>query len=88
MNYKKYLVIWVWLIVLLAAGTFVSRLPIPKSSIILLIMAISITKALLVALFFMHLKFERLVPLWIVAISPFFLVGLAAFLILSGILLS
>ena len=84
MTYGKYLAIWVWLIVLLAAGTFFSYLPLPKSSIILMILGVSLTKALLVALFYMHLKFERAVPLWVVAVFPFFLIGLAVLLVLLG----
>ena len=84
MSYRKYLLIWVWLIALLAAGTFISTLPISKTEAVLLILFISLIKGVLVALFYMHLKFERLVPLWIVAIFPFFLIGLAAFLVFAG----
>ena len=83
-SYGKYLMIWVWLIVLLAAGTFSSQLPIAKSTIVLLILSVSLVKALLVTLFYMHLKFEKVVPLWVVAVFPFFLIGLATFLVLIG----
>ena len=83
-SYGSYLAIWGWLIVLLAVGTFVSGLPLPKGKIILIILGISLIKAVLVTLFYMHMKFEKLVPLWIVAIFPFFLIGLAALLVLSG----
>lgn len=88
MSYGKYLLIWVWLIALLAAGTFISTLPISKTAIVLLILFVSLIKAFLVALFYMHLKFERLIPLWIVAAFPFFLIGLAAFLVLTGVFFS
>ncbi len=83
-SYAIYLWIWVGLIVLLAAGTFISYLPLSKKEIILLIFLVSLSKATLVALFYMHLKFEKAVPLWVVAIFPFFLIGLAAFLVLIG----
>ncbi|MBI3333224.1 MAG: SCO family protein [Candidatus Omnitrophica bacterium] len=85
MSYGKYLLIWVWLIALLAAGTFISILPISKTHAVLLILFISSIKAALVILFYMHMKFERLIPLWAVAIFPFFLLGLASLLIFSGI---
>ena len=83
-SYGKYFVIWVGLIVLLSAGTFISTLPISKGHIVTLILLVSLAKAALVTLFYMHLKFERVVPLWIVAVFPFFLIGLATFLILIG----
>ncbi len=86
-SYAKYLVIWGWLIALLAGGTFISTLPFSKAAIISLIFLISFTKAMLVVLFYMHLKFERLVPLWVVAVSPFFLIGLAVGLVGLGIAL-
>ena len=85
-TYGKYLVIWLWLIALLAAGTFISFLPISKTSAILLILLVALVKAGLVCLFYMHLKFERLVPLWIVALFPFFLIALAVLLILTSAL--
>jgi len=86
-SYGKYLIIWIWLIALLAAGTFISTLSISKTETVLLILGVSLVKAMLVALFYMHLKFERLVPLWIVAVFPFFLVGLATLLVFAGIAL-
>ena len=86
-SYGKYLAVWVWLILLLAAGTFVSFLPIQKTEAVLLILSVSLAKALLVALFYMHLKSER-IPLWTVALLPFFLVGAAALLLFSSHLFS
>ena len=88
MSYGKYLVIWIWLVALLAAGTTISYLPLPKSGIIGLILLVSSIKAGLVALFYMHLKFERVMPIWVVAVFPFFLIGLAVLLVLSGLALS
>ncbi len=48
------------------------------------ILLVSLVKAALVALFFMHLRFEKVVPLWIVAVFPFFLIGLATLLVFIG----
>ncbi len=85
-SYGKYLVIWIWLVALLAVGTVISYLPISKAGIIGLILLVSSIKAILVALFYMHLKFERVVPIWVVAVSPFFLIGLAVLLLFSGLI--
>ena len=84
-SYGKYLLIWVWLIALLGAGTFFSYLPIGKTGAVLLILGVSLIKTGLVALFYMHLKFERIVPLWVVAVFPLALVAAAALLVLAGL---
>lgn len=87
-SYATYIIIWVWLIVLLAAGTFVSYLPIGQTGITLTILAVSLVKGLLVAWFFMHLKFEKSAPIWVVALFPFVLIAGAVLLILPALLLS
>ena len=84
MSYARYLAIWGWLVVLLAAGTFASYLPLSRSQVAGLILLVSLVKAGLVVLFYMHLKFEKVVPLWVVAVFPLFLIGLAAGLVLLG----
>ncbi len=86
MTYARYFWIWVWLIALLFAGTYATTLPVSKAGVVLFILAVATVKAALVGLFYMHLKFERLVPIWVVAISPFFLVGLAVLLVLTAAL--
>lgn len=86
-SYGAYLVIWVWLIALLAAGTFVSRLPIGRTGVVLVILAIALVKTVLVGLFYMHLKAERSAPIWVIVFFPFLLVGAAVLLVLPGILL-
>jgi caa(3)-type oxidase subunit IV len=87
-TYAHYLAIWAWLIALLIAGTFVSQLPLAHKTAVGIILLISLIKAVLVALFYMHLKFEKAVPLWVVAVFPFFLIGLATFLVFIGTALS
>ncbi len=86
-TYKKYFLIWAWLVALLLTGTYISYLPISKTSVVLLILLVAFVKACLVSLFYMHLKFEKIVPLWVVAIFPFFLIGLATLLVMIGICL-
>lgn len=83
-SYRKYLLIWVWLVLLLLAGTTVNALHLSKGETVALILFVSLIKAGLVCLFYMHLKFEKLVPIWAVAVFPFFLIGLATFLVFIG----
>lgn len=52
--------IWAWLLVLTVLEVLASlKLTLPKSEMILLLVGMAIVKALLVALYFMHLRFER-----------------------------
>ena len=83
-HYGFYCAIWVALIILLVGGTLVPSLSISKAAGTLLILFISLIKAILVILFYMHLKGEKR-PVWAVAIFPFFLIGLAVGLVLIGI---
>ena len=56
----NYILIWVYLFVLTVSeggAAFLSH--IPKQWLILILVFLAVWKALLVALFFMHLKFER-----------------------------
>lgn len=85
-TYGKYLVIWVWLIVLLLAGSFVPSLRLSQEGAATLILGVALVKTTLVALFYMHLKFEKWVPIWVVAGFPFLLIGLAVGLLKVGFL--
>ena len=84
-GYAPYVVIWAWLIALLAAGTFVSYLPVGKTGVVLTILAIALVKTILVGMFFMHLRSERSVPLWVVVLFPFLLVGAAVLLVVPAV---
>jgi cytochrome c oxidase subunit 4 len=79
----RYYFIWFLLFVLTIAEVlvaFVSHLP--KTVLIVLLMILALWKALLVALYYMHLKFEPR-KLWYLAMSP-----LPLILILLGVVLS
>lgn len=64
-----YVGIWVGLGALTALELTVAFLPWPKTTLILLLIALAVWKALLVALYYMHLRFERS-RLRILAIAP------------------
>ena len=73
---KLYLMIWCWLAGLMLVGVLLSELPIPKATIVLIVLGLSSVKATLVALYYMHLKMDRWV-LALVALAPLVLIALA-----------
>lgn len=68
----NYMAVFWWLLALTLLELGVIYVPIHKLAIIALLVALAVSKAALVALYFMHLKFERL-TLGFVALSPFVL---------------
>ena len=80
---KTYLAIWGWLAGLMLLGVGLSALPLSKRTIVLLVLALSSIKATLVALYYMHLKFDRRV-LMIVLLAPFALILLALTVVFSS----
>jgi cytochrome c oxidase subunit 4 len=68
----NYIGVFWWLLVLTIIEIGVIYLPIVKMAIAIMLIVLAVTKAALVALFFMHLKFERITLGWI-ALSPFIL---------------
>ncbi len=78
----NYLLIWLYLALLTAAELGLAfELPIAPTLRIVFLMFLAVWKALLVALFFMHLKFERW-NLRVLAVAP---LPLAVILILAVI---
>ncbi len=67
--HPNYVAIWLWLIGLLIASLGVSFLPIPTGIALFLIFGAAVVKAVLVALNYMHLKFEQLL-IYAMAIIP------------------
>ncbi|MBI3324531.1 MAG: cytochrome C oxidase subunit IV family protein [Candidatus Omnitrophica bacterium] len=79
----KYLWIWVWLAGLMLLSVLVSELALPKRTIVLGVLMLSTIKAVLVGLYYMHLRFDRR---WLtfLALFPVLLIVLAAGLICSS----
>jgi cytochrome c oxidase subunit 4 len=78
----NYILIWVYLFVLTVIevlAAFISH--IPKQWLILILIFLAVWKALLVAMFFMHLKFER----WRLRVIFMVPLPLAAILVLAVI---
>lgn len=57
-SHPNYWAIWAYLLVLTVGEVGVAFLSWPKTLLILILLALAIWKALLVALFFMHLRWE------------------------------
>jgi len=68
----NYIGVFWWLLALTIVEIAVIYLPIAKLAIAIMLITLAVTKAALVALYFMHLKFERR-TLALVAVSPFVL---------------
>ena len=71
-NEPNYMGVFWWLLVLTLLELGVIYMPVHRLGILALLVVLAITKAALVALYFMHLKFERL-TLGLIALSPFVL---------------
>ena len=67
--HPNYIGIWVALAALTALELTVAFLPWHKTTLILILIALAVWKALLVALYYMHLRFERS-RLRILALAP------------------
>ena len=68
----NYMGVFWWLLALTIVEIAVIYLPIAKMAIAVMLVTLAVTKAALVAMYFMHLKFERR-TLALVALSPFVL---------------
>ena len=68
----NYLGVFWWLLALTIIEIAVIYAPVAKLIIVILLVGLALTKAALVALYFMHLKFER-ATLGLIAITPLIL---------------
>ncbi len=68
----NYMAVFWWLLVLTILEIAVIYMPIVRIAVVILLVAMAISKATLVALYFMHLKFEKR-TLGLIALSPFVL---------------
>ena len=76
----NYMTVFWWLFALTIIEVGVIFLPIAKVVIAILLISMAISKASLVAMYFMHLRFERL-TLGLIAITPLFLGTLLIFIL-------
>lgn len=80
---RNYIIVFGALLALTLVTVVVSYLELPTESTIALALTIAGTKATLVAIFFMHLKGERPMVYWPLALTAFLFVSLLAFLLWS-----
>jgi len=81
-----YVWIWGWLAGLMLLGVFLSEagvLPLPAAIIVVLVTLLSSVKAILVALYYMHLKLDRRL-LAVIALAPLLLIVLALGVVYSS----
>jgi len=83
---KTYVAVWGWLAGLMLVSVFLSEadiLPLSRAAVAWVVLSLSTVKALLVALYYMHLKFDRR-WLAVVALFPLAIIGLATFVVYSS----
>jgi cytochrome c oxidase subunit 4 len=76
----NYWMIWLYLFILTVVEIAVIFAPVAKVLIVIALIALALSKAVLVAMYFMHLRFERR-ALSLIAITPIFLGALLIFLL-------
>lgn len=76
----NYMAIWAWLFLLTVFEIAVIYLPTVKLVIAILLISLAVSKAALVAMYFMHLRFERR-TLGLIAVTPLVLGALLVFLL-------
>ena len=84
-EHPKYMRIFVILIILTFAEVAVVYMPFPKIVIALLLIGMACSKALYVALYFMHLKFEQK-TLMMIALTPFIICVFLVFMLLPDLM--
>jgi cytochrome c oxidase subunit IV len=80
---RGYMFVFGALLVLTMATVGVSYLRLPETPAVVIGIAIALTKATLVAMYFMHLKGEKPMVYWPLGLTAFLFVGLIAALLLS-----
>jgi cytochrome c oxidase subunit IV len=80
----NYIAIWIYLGVLTVMELIVAYAPIPKAVMVGLLIGLAWTKAVLVAMYFMHLRFERR-TLAIIACVPILLVTFLTFMLVPDL---
>jgi cytochrome c oxidase subunit 4 len=77
----NYWLVWLYLFILTVAEIAVIFLPVPKFLIAIALISLALTKAGLVAAYFMHLRFE-VRTLALIALTPLLLGALLIFILL------
>jgi cytochrome c oxidase subunit IV len=80
---RGYMFVFGALLVLTMATVGVSYLRLPEAPAVVIGISIALTKAALVAMYFMHLKGEKPMVYWPLGLTAFLFVGLIAGLLLS-----
>ena len=80
----NYIAIWIYLGVLTVLELIVAYAPIPKAAMVGLLIGLAWTKAVLVAMYFMHLRFERR-TLALIACVPIMLVTFLTFMLVPDL---
>ena len=82
--HPNYVLVWYWLLGLALASVLVSALPLSHTFTVVLVFAAATAKAWLVALYYMHLRFERRL-VYALVLVPLVLFGMLLLVLLPEI---
>jgi cytochrome c oxidase subunit IV len=80
----NYIAIWIYLAVLTVLELIVAYAPIPKAAMVGGLVGLAWAKAVLVAMYFMHLRFERR-SLGVIAVIPIILITFLTFMLVPDL---
>ena len=80
-RHPNYMAIFWWLLALTIIEVGIIFAPVAKMVIVILLISLALSKASLVAMYFMHLRFERR-TLGMIAVIPVFLAALLVFILI------
>ncbi len=83
-KHPNYIVIFWWLLALTIIEVGVIFMPLARVLVAILLVGLAVSKAALVAMYFMHLKFER-TTLGLIAVTPLLLCVLLIFALLPDL---
>ena len=77
-GYGVYLKTWLWLLVITLVEVGITFLPMPRPILVTLLVLLAVMKVVLIAAYFMHLRFERLSLIYMVLTPIILIVALVA----------
>ena len=77
-GYGLYVKTWVWLLVITLVEVGITFLPLSRATLVSLLVLLAIMKVVLIAAYFMHLRFERLSLVYMVLMPIILIVALIA----------
>ncbi|GIX47206.1 MAG: hypothetical protein KatS3mg131_1417 [Candidatus Tectimicrobiota bacterium] len=82
--HPNYVAIWVWLLILALFSVMITAVPMPHPLMVTVVFVVAAVKAILVALYYMHLRFEQLL-IYSLALAPLICLAVLLLVLLPDI---